>query len=115
MNRINDKLDFISNGIGVMFLFLLVATFLINAVTTPDARIESAAKNSYAYQTYLRDDAITVSSKNGVVTLTGTVSNESHRSMAKDIVENLPDVKSVKNRLGVKEARNPSESTTASL
>jgi osmotically-inducible protein OsmY len=38
-------------------------------------------------------------SKDGVVTLTGTVSESSHKSLAQDTVESLPGVKSVDNQL----------------
>jgi len=67
-----------------------------------DDRIESSAKKSYVFRTYLKDDNIKVDSKDGVVTLKGTVSEESHKSLAEDTVEGLPGVKSVDNRLEVK-------------
>jgi osmotically-inducible protein OsmY len=64
-----------------------------------DDRIESSAKQSYVYKTYLMDDAVTTQSKDGVVTLTGTVGQESHISLAQETVANLPGVKSVDNQL----------------
>ena len=64
-----------------------------------DGRIESSAKNSYVFKTYLKDDSITTKSKDGVVTLKGTVKEESHKSLAQDTVENLPGVKKVENEL----------------
>lgn len=67
-----------------------------------DDRIESAAKESYVFKTYLVDDDINVSSKNGVVTLKGTVSGESHKSLAKETVASLPKVKSVDDQLEIK-------------
>jgi osmotically-inducible protein OsmY len=67
-----------------------------------DSRIESSAKKSYVFRTYLKDDHISIDSKNGAVTLTGTVSDPSHKSLAQDTVEGLPGVKSVDNRLEVK-------------
>ena len=42
-------------------------------------------------------------SKDGVVTLTGTVADSSHKSLAQDTVESLPSVKSVNNQLKVKD------------
>lgn len=69
-----------------------------------DDRIESSAQTTYVFKKYLKDDAIKVSSKDGVVTLTGTVSEGHHKSMAQDTVENLPGVKSVDNKLEVKGA-----------
>jgi osmotically-inducible protein OsmY len=42
-----------------------------------------------------------VNSNNGLVTLTGTVSEASHKSLAQDTVESLPGVKSVDNQLAI--------------
>jgi hyperosmotically inducible periplasmic protein len=64
-----------------------------------DERIESSAKKSYAFQTYLKGDDIDVQSTDGAVTLTGTVSEESHKSLAGETVASLPGVKSVENKL----------------
>jgi osmotically-inducible protein OsmY len=73
-----------------------------------DDRIESAATKSYVYKTYLKDDAIKTTSKNGVVTLTGTVYHVSHKSLAEDTVENLPGVTKVDNQLTLN-AEGPAE------
>lgn len=80
---------------------LLVTSPLLRASDTDD-RIEASAKKSYVFKTYLKDDAIKTESKNGVVILTGTVAEASHKSLAQDTVEGLPGVKSVDNRLKVK-------------
>jgi len=48
-----------------------------------DSRIESSARNSYLFKTYLQADDIKIQSMDGVVTLTGTVSEESHKSLAR--------------------------------
>jgi hyperosmotically inducible periplasmic protein len=74
----------------------------LNAAHPDDQRIVSAAKQSYVYRTHLKEDRIKIQSKEGCVTLSGTVANPSHKSMAEDTVENLPGVKSVDNRLEVK-------------
>jgi len=66
-----------------------------------DSRIESSAQNSYTFKTYLKDDAIKVQSKEGVVTLTGNVANDSQKSMAEDTVASLPGVNSVVNKLTI--------------
>jgi len=66
-----------------------------------DTRIESSAKKSYVFKTYLKDDSIKTESKNGAVTLTGTVAEGFHKTLAQDTVENLPGVKSVDNQLKV--------------
>jgi len=67
-----------------------------------DSRIESSAKKSYIFKTYLKDDAIKTESKRGAVTLTGTVAEASHKSLAEDTVASLPGVKSVDNQLKIK-------------
>ncbi len=69
-----------------------------------DDRIESTARMSYVFKTYLQADDIKIQSMDGVVTLTGTVSEESHKSLAQETVAGLPGVKSVDNRLELKGA-----------
>ncbi len=75
-----------------------------------DERIESAAQKSYVYKMYLKDDAIRTASKDGVVTLTGTVNEPSHRSLAQETVASLPGVKSVDNQLVFKGEQPPENS-----
>jgi osmotically-inducible protein OsmY len=80
---------------------LLLAGAPLRASETDD-RIESSAEKSYVFKHYLTDDSIKTESKNGVVTLTGTVAEESHIGLASDTVSGLPGVKSVDNQLTVK-------------
>ena len=75
-----------------------------------DVRIESSAKQSYVFKTYLMNDAIKIQSMDGVVTLTGTVAEESHKSLAKETVASLPGVKSVDDQLELKGER-PAENS----
>ena len=95
-------------------LALLAATSTLFATGTSlrasemDDRIESTAKKSHVFKTYLKNDSIKTESKNGVVTLTGTVAEESHKSLAENTVESLPGVTSVDNQLKIK-AGNPPE------
>jgi len=97
-------------------LALLVATSALFAASgslyasDTDERIESSAKKSYVFKTYLKDDSIKTDSKNGVVTLTGTVSDPSHKSLAENTVESLPGVKSVDNQLKIKGESPPEHS-----
>jgi hyperosmotically inducible protein len=90
---------------------LLVSTAPLRANETDD-RIESSAKKSYVFKTYLADDSIKTESKNGTVTLTGTVAEASHKSLAEDTVEGLPGVKSVDNKLVIK-GESPAEHSDA--
>jgi len=75
-----------------------------------DERIESSAKQSYVFKTYLNNDAIKIQSMDGVVTLTGTVAEESSKSLAQETVASLPGVKSVDNQLELKGER-PAENS----
>lgn len=67
-----------------------------------DERIESSFKNSYVSKVYLKDDAVKAESKNGVVTLTGTVADDSHRVLAEETAAGLPGVTQVDNKLATK-------------
>ena len=97
---------------------LMVASVVLLVTSVPvhaskmDDRIESSAKKSYVFKTYLKDDDIKIQSKDGVVSLTGTVSEESHKSLAQETVAGLPGVKSVDNRLEVK-GEHPAEKSDA--
>jgi osmotically-inducible protein OsmY len=79
---------------------LLVTSASLRASDT-DSRIESSAAKSYVFKTYLKDDSIKTESKDGIVTLTGTVADANHKSLAEDTVAGLPGVKSVDNQLQV--------------
>jgi osmotically-inducible protein OsmY len=78
----------------------LIASTTLRASETDD-RIESSAGKSYVFKTYLKDDSIKTESKDGIVTLTGTVTQDSDRRLAEDTVAGLPGVKSVDNQLTV--------------
>ncbi len=80
------------------------------AARSADQRIVAAAKHSYVYRTYLKDDDIKIKARDGVVTLSGDVPDRSHKSMAEDTVENLPGVKSVENQLETKPSKPPEKS-----
>jgi hyperosmotically inducible periplasmic protein len=88
----------------------MLATSLPLSASDTDERIESSAKATYVFQTYLKGDDIKFDSKDGVVTLTGTVATESHKAMAQEIVTDLPGVKSVNNDLTL--AGEPSASSS---
>ena len=90
---------------------LLLTGSAVRASET-DARIESSAKKSYVFKHYLIDDSIKTESKNGAVTLTGTVADESHIGLAQNTVEGLPGVRSVDNQLTVKGERPAEHSDT---
>lgn len=94
---------------------LLLSSAPLRASEEMDERIESAIQTSHVFKTYLKDDKIETESKNGAVTLTGTVAEASHKSLAQDTVEGLPGVTSVNNQLTVKAKENPAEHSDAWL
>lgn len=61
--------------------------------------IESAVRKSYVFKSFLKGDDIHMLYENGVVTLTGTVSDESHKALARETVASLPGVQQVEIRL----------------
>ena len=99
---------------------LMAASVAMLAISMPvqaskmDDRIESSARHSYVFRTFLQADDIKIQSLNGAVTLTGTVSGEPHKFLAREAVANSPGVKSVDNRLEVKGER-PAENSDAWL
>jgi len=67
-----------------------------------DDRIELSFNKSYAYRTFLKEDAIKTVCRNGAVTLSGQVNELSHKCLAQEIVAGIPGVQEVDNRLVVK-------------
>jgi hyperosmotically inducible periplasmic protein len=86
--------------LAVVASILLIVSPPLQAAST-DSRIESSAAKSYTFKTTLKADSIKTVSKDGIVTLTGTVAEASHKNLAEDTVANLPGVKSVDNQLVV--------------
>ncbi len=81
---------------------LLALSVPVHGSNTDDS-IESSARKTYVFKTYLKDDHITIQSKDGAVTLTGTVAEEPNKMLAQDTVAALPGVKSVDNQLKLKD------------
>jgi len=102
-----------STSIILAVIALLAFSVSVYASKT-DSRIEASAKQSYVFKTYLQADDITIKSTDGVVTLTGTVSEESHKALARETVAGLPGVKTVDNKLEVK-GEHPAENSDAWL
>jgi osmotically-inducible protein OsmY len=78
------------------------------AVATPlrasdaDDAVEASFTKSYVYKTYLKDDSVKAKAADGVVTLTGTVADESHKTLADDTAASLVGVTRVDNQLETK-------------
>jgi len=89
----------------VVMMVAAVALLMISVpvhATKMDDRIESSARQSYVFKTYLKGDDIKIESRDGAVTLTGIVAKNYHKSLAQETVADLPGVKSVDNKLEVK-------------
>ncbi|WP_321494803.1 BON domain-containing protein [uncultured Desulfobacter sp.] len=93
---------------------MLFTTIPLFASDTDD-RIEASAPKTYVFKTYLKDDNIKIKSKNGLVTLTGTVQDPSHKSLAEETIAGLPGVKGVDNKLEEKDKNSPAEKSDAWL
>ena len=72
-----------------------VANLIQMDAVPDDARIARAAERGLAFQRGLDGTQIVVVSSNGVVHLTGTVSNELQKDMAVHIVRNIDGVRAV--------------------
>lgn len=95
----------IKSASGWATILAVVAMLIVSVpchASKMDSRIESSARKSYVFKTYLKNDDIKVRSSDGAVTLSGTVLDESHVSLAGETVGSLPGVKSVDNKLVVK-------------
>jgi len=88
------------------FAAVAVALFVIStplrASETDDRSFESSFKQTYVYKTYLKDDAVKTEAKEGVVTLTGTVAEESHKALAQETALSMPGITRVDNQLATK-------------
>jgi hyperosmotically inducible protein len=90
---------------GVAAFVALVAIGVPVQSSEVDEQIERTARNLYVFKTYLKGDDVKISSKEGVVTLTGTVSEEPSKVLAEETVASLRGVKSVDNKLEIKGER----------
>lgn len=90
---------------ALMAAAMIVLAFGASAFASKmDDRIESSARKSYVFKTFLKEDDIKIESRDGVVTLTGVVTQDYHKAMAQETLAGLPGVKSVDNRLELKGA-----------
>lgn len=94
--------------------FVAVLVFAGEAVRASerDDRVESSFKKTYVYNTYLKDEDIKISCKDGAVTLSGAVADETHKPMAQGVAGALPGVTSVENRITVKSEQPAKSSDT---
>jgi hyperosmotically inducible protein len=84
-----------------VLLVVLASPLALFALSDTDRKIEDSAKASYNYRTVL-EDHVKVKSRDGVVTLSGTVPDQDDKDLAADTVQNIPGVVSVNNQIEVK-------------
>lgn len=101
-----------SLGTAALFIAAVVALGIFGFASSTDDAIESSFKKSYVYKTYLKDENVKITSKDGVVVLSGEVLNDTHKPMAENTAEAIVGVKSVKNNIVVKEDRSAESSDT---
>jgi hyperosmotically inducible periplasmic protein len=104
---ISNKKEFIKATYHVVLIAAVVVLLIISTpvhASKMDDRIESSARNSHVFKTYLNNDDIKIQSKHGMVLLTGFVSEESRKELAQETIACIPGVKGVDNRLEVKDA-----------
>lgn len=79
-----------------VLLVVCASPALLFATPESDRKIEAAAKASYNYSTVL-DGQVAAKSKDGKITLTGTVQDQGEKDLAADTVRTLPGVEKVQN------------------
>jgi osmotically-inducible protein OsmY len=82
---------------------VIACTAIAAGATSPsDARIVAAVKKTHVYRHDLKNDHIKVSAKDGVVMLTGSVSEGYHKTLASEAAFAQEGVASVDDRLEIK-------------
>lgn len=90
-------------NVRLVMLFAVFFALLFTGVATyaseNDELIKSKIEKTYAFRTYLVDDSITIEVDKGVVTLTGEVLTNSHRTLANETARNISGVTAIENKL----------------
>jgi hyperosmotically inducible periplasmic protein len=92
-------------NLSASFFLILVAAIGQCCAGTPafatpsDEAINASIAKTYVFKTYLHDESVSATAKDGVVTLTGTVADVSQRVLAQETVANIPGVTSVDNQI----------------
>jgi hyperosmotically inducible protein len=98
------RITFIMKQKTIYALALAAAVLATGAplcASESDETISSSFSQSYVYRTYLKNEAVRAEAQEGVVRLTGTVSEEFHKALAQEMVASLPAVIRVDNRLEI--------------
>ncbi|MBF0408080.1 MAG: BON domain-containing protein [Candidatus Riflebacteria bacterium] len=86
-----------------LFIFVILVLMLVPgdslSASESDEKFSTLFENTFVFKTYLKDDSIKSEFTDGVVTLTGTVSDESHKTLAYNTAANISGVTAVDNHL----------------
>ncbi len=89
-----------------LFAFAVTAVMIVTGsalvASEADEGIVKSFKSTYVYKTFLSADDIKIEAVNGVVTLTGTVSEDYHKTMAQETMASMTGVTRVENKLATK-------------
>jgi osmotically-inducible protein OsmY len=96
-----------TNSITWLAAAISLGAGLTGQAAVTDQQIAALAKSTYVFQTYLKNDDIDVESNDGVVRLTGSVAEDSHKVLAEATVMSLPGVQRVEDRLQSKAPNAP--------
>jgi osmotically-inducible protein OsmY len=88
-------------NIAILMPAVVVAVASPLQASATDDRIEAAVENSYNFKKHLANDGISVKSVDGVVTLSGNVSQDYHKTLAEATAADIPGVQSVRNDIRV--------------
>ena len=89
----------------LVFAAAVAAMFVISTplrASETDNKIESSFKQTFVFKVILKDDAVRIGAKDGVVTLNGQVDEASHKYLAQEAAAGLPGVQKVDNKLDIK-------------
>jgi osmotically-inducible protein OsmY len=86
---------------AVIGLLSSIATAYAYEFIPTDDQITAAIRANYLFDRAVENDAITITTKNGIVSLTGTVTNILAQERAVNIAENVHGVRAVINRLNI--------------
>jgi hypothetical protein len=101
---------FLWGGIAVILVVVVALGLYLHRphASVPDVKIQGLIQSKFAADPNLRQCTIAVSSRDGVVTLTGSINNDSDRSTAVRIAGQEPGIKQIVDNLGIAQLKPPS-------
>ncbi len=105
-----NKIFFVGAVCSAMVLLAVALALVLRA----EDSTELAFKQTYVFEVYLKGDGISTRFNNGIMTLSGTVAEESHKLLAEQAVKDIHGVGSVDNQLVV-EGERPAKAMNADM